>query len=62
MKLEKHYKKHNGKNNKKKIIDRKTRCEEKKHMIRVKYNKRNENKVCECKKIVTKSKREELRE
>ena len=60
-KLEKNCKKQNGENSKKKIADRNTRCEEKKHVIKLKCNKRNENEVCECAKKVIKSKREELR-
>ena len=45
IKLDKNYKKHNGENNKKKQIDRNTRCIEKKHMRKLKCNKLNENEV-----------------
>ena len=62
MKLKKYHKKHKGENNKNKIIDRKTRCEEKKHATKVKCNKKNEKEVHEFKKKEIKSKREELRE
>ena len=44
------------------ILDRNTKCEEKKHVIKVKCNKRNEKEVCECTKKLIKSKREELTE
>ena len=60
MKIECGFEKHNGKNEKKKLNDRNTRREDKKHMKRLKLNKWNEEEVNWCKNELNKSKRLEV--